>query len=282
MANPRQTGPLTDREIDVVKRLATGGNHKMIAEELEISVKTVEYHSLNARRKIGHPSLAVLGRYAEAAGLIARLALLTCIILAITGCTGRQNPGHYKPGTGESWTGNPAPPPSPAIQTSVQKSSPATIRTVNLIAPPPTNLPVSASFTWTFPPDSQAKGVKLLWGATSGIYTNTIDAGTNTVATISNLVARTRYHVTAQAYSAIGATSRYAPEISWPVPVTNYVTVAFKKRNSLKSSPLTLWSLTITNPPGDSFFVETSVTQTNDFVSVTRLNTSTLSITNPP
>ena len=28
-------------------------------------------------------------------------------MLTLSGCTGRQNPGHYKPGTGESWTGNP-------------------------------------------------------------------------------------------------------------------------------------------------------------------------------
>ena len=43
----------------------------LISPVSETSLKNVEYHSLCARRKIGHPSLAILTRFALKTGLTA-------------------------------------------------------------------------------------------------------------------------------------------------------------------------------------------------------------------
>ena len=60
---------LTVRERQVVKRLSEGETVGGIALELHLSDKTVEYHSLRARRKIGDLSIAVLTRFAIQSGL---------------------------------------------------------------------------------------------------------------------------------------------------------------------------------------------------------------------
>lgn len=61
--------PLTKRETQVVKRLSEGATISEIAGELSRSEKVVEYHSENARRKIGNPSIAILTRWAIINGL---------------------------------------------------------------------------------------------------------------------------------------------------------------------------------------------------------------------
>ena len=59
---------LSVRQIKIVKLLSEGLTVGEIAIQLGISNKTVEYHSLNARRKIGSLSIAVLTRFALARG----------------------------------------------------------------------------------------------------------------------------------------------------------------------------------------------------------------------
>ena len=60
---------LTSREQEVVKRLSEGATIGEIALELGLSNKTIEYHSMRARRKVGAPSIAQLTRYALKTGL---------------------------------------------------------------------------------------------------------------------------------------------------------------------------------------------------------------------
>jgi DNA-binding NarL/FixJ family response regulator len=60
---------LTLRERQVVKRLAEGQTVGEVALELGLCDKTIEYHSLRARRKIGCPSIARMTRYAIRCGL---------------------------------------------------------------------------------------------------------------------------------------------------------------------------------------------------------------------
>ncbi len=55
---------LTPRETEIVKLLSEGKTVKEIAAQLSLSNKTVEYHSLRARRKIGDTSIAGLTRFA--------------------------------------------------------------------------------------------------------------------------------------------------------------------------------------------------------------------------
>jgi DNA-binding NarL/FixJ family response regulator len=46
-------GGLTERECDVLRRLARGGTVKSVARELDLSAKTVDRHAQNIYTKIG-------------------------------------------------------------------------------------------------------------------------------------------------------------------------------------------------------------------------------------
>lgn len=48
----RKAGAITDREADVLRLIARGYSNKEIANELSLSVKTVEAHKANAMRKL--------------------------------------------------------------------------------------------------------------------------------------------------------------------------------------------------------------------------------------
>jgi DNA-binding NarL/FixJ family response regulator len=61
---------LTNREEEVVKLIAEGYSSKEIADELVISVKTVERHRSNVLAKLGMRDRTELTRYAIRAGLI--------------------------------------------------------------------------------------------------------------------------------------------------------------------------------------------------------------------
>ncbi|WP_394779996.1 response regulator [Undibacterium sp.] len=55
---------LTQREQDILKSIATGKSNKHIAQELGLSVRTVETHRLNIKRKLSIEGQADLIRYA--------------------------------------------------------------------------------------------------------------------------------------------------------------------------------------------------------------------------
>ncbi len=59
-----QSQQLTPREREVLKRIATGKSNKHIAGELDLSVRTVETHRLNIKRKLGIEGQADLIRFA--------------------------------------------------------------------------------------------------------------------------------------------------------------------------------------------------------------------------
>ncbi len=61
---------LTDREREVLILLAQGAVNKNVAAELNVSVRTVEAHRLNLRRKLGIDTPAGLTRYAIEQGWI--------------------------------------------------------------------------------------------------------------------------------------------------------------------------------------------------------------------
>lgn len=56
--------PLSERELEVLRRAARGQTNKDIAEALEIAVKTVEVHKSNAMKKLGLATRAQMIRYA--------------------------------------------------------------------------------------------------------------------------------------------------------------------------------------------------------------------------
>lgn len=61
---------LTSREQTVLLQLAQGDSNKAVAIELEISVRTVETHRKNIKRKLGISSTAGLTRYAMEHGVL--------------------------------------------------------------------------------------------------------------------------------------------------------------------------------------------------------------------
>jgi DNA-binding NarL/FixJ family response regulator len=71
--NGATSGPahadLTDREIEVLRRLVAGQRPTDIAEEMHLSVKTVSTHKANIQHKLGLASTAALIRYGLENGL---------------------------------------------------------------------------------------------------------------------------------------------------------------------------------------------------------------------
>jgi len=62
--------PLTNREQTILLQLATGQSNKDVAAVLDISVRTVETHRKNIKRKLGISSTAGLTRYALEHGVL--------------------------------------------------------------------------------------------------------------------------------------------------------------------------------------------------------------------
>lgn len=60
----RPNGPLSEREIDIVRLLALGHTNQEIANELFLSVRTVEAHRTKIQQKLGLSSRSELVRYA--------------------------------------------------------------------------------------------------------------------------------------------------------------------------------------------------------------------------
>jgi two-component system, NarL family, response regulator NreC len=68
----KRTGPdtLTDRERDVMKRIAAGYRTREIAQQLSLSHKTIEKHRSNLMRKLGLRSATAVAAYAIAHGYL--------------------------------------------------------------------------------------------------------------------------------------------------------------------------------------------------------------------
>ena len=64
------SGPLTTREQTILLMLSEGKSNKQVARELDISVRTVETHRRNIKKKLGISSTAGLTRYAIENGLV--------------------------------------------------------------------------------------------------------------------------------------------------------------------------------------------------------------------
>lgn len=62
--------PLTNREQNILLQLAQGKSNKDVASKLDISVRTVETHRRNIKRKLGISSTAGLTRYALEHGVL--------------------------------------------------------------------------------------------------------------------------------------------------------------------------------------------------------------------
>jgi DNA-binding NarL/FixJ family response regulator len=66
----RSSGPLTERQREVLQLIADGHGNKEIAKALEVSVKTVEFHRGRIMNRVGVHTVAELIRWAVQAGVV--------------------------------------------------------------------------------------------------------------------------------------------------------------------------------------------------------------------
>src|ERR1700678_291293 len=91
---------------------------------------------------------------------------------------------------------------------------------------------------WSASPDPTVTGYFLYYGTTSGVYTNKIDVGTNTVFTVSGLLAGSTYYFTETSYNAAAVESSYVPEVSYVIP--GILTVTLSSTNAIDSTNVTM------------------------------------------
>lgn len=84
----------------------------------------------------------------------------------------------------------------------------------------------SATLAWDPNTDAGLAGYKIYYGVQCSVYTNSITVGTNTTATVSNLVEGVTYYFAATAFSKTGLESDTSNEVSYNVPVSNHAPVA--------------------------------------------------------
>lgn len=78
----------------------------------------------------------------------------------------------------------------------------------------------SVTLEWDSSPDSTVAGYHLYYGVASGVYTNSIDTGTNTSVTVSGLAVGVTYYFAVTAYDIYGLESAFSNEISYKIPVS--------------------------------------------------------------
>jgi hypothetical protein len=83
-------------------------------------------------------------------------------------------------------------------------------------AVPPTGQ--SVTLAWNAGSSSTVAGYRLYYGGASRAYTNTMDVGNSTTATVSDLVAGATYFFAVTDYDIIGLESAFSDEASYTVP----------------------------------------------------------------
>ncbi|MGD0614730.1 MAG: Ig-like domain-containing protein, partial [Verrucomicrobiota bacterium] len=73
---------------------------------------------------------------------------------------------------------------------------------------------------WDPSPDTNVVGYNVYYGVASRTYTNIVDVGDVTNATISGLVEGTTYYFAVTAYNILGMESAYSAEVSYTVPAS--------------------------------------------------------------
>ena len=75
----KQVAHLSSRELEVLQLIAEGHPNKQVADQLSISIKTVEKHRQNLMQKLNLHDVAGLTRYAIGAGIIESSVQLTIV-----------------------------------------------------------------------------------------------------------------------------------------------------------------------------------------------------------
>jgi fibronectin type III domain protein len=78
--------------------------------------------------------------------------------------------------------------------------------------------PISVTLAWTPSSAADIAGYRVYWGTASRSYSNMIDTGPVTVATVTPLIAGTTYYFAATSYDTTGLESPFSSEIVYTVP----------------------------------------------------------------
>ena len=98
------------------------------------------------------------------------------------------------------------------------------------IQPPPNQSP-QVTLGWNASKDPTVVGYYLYYGTTSGVYTNKMDVGTNTMFTVSGLAPGSTYYFTTTSYNAGRVESSVVPQVSYVVP--GILTVTHNRTNAV-------------------------------------------------
>ncbi len=123
--------------------------------------------------------------------------------------------------------------------------------------------PHSVTLAWNSSPTRTVAGYRLYVGTTSRDYTNIVDTGNATIATVPNLTAGTTYYFAVTAYDQIGLESELSTEVRYTVPSL--------ARLSLNVTPTAGVRLTGSAPSGYQF----EVLRTDDLKSWTAVGNVT-------
>jgi hypothetical protein len=117
----------------------------------------------------------------------------------------------------------------------------------------------SVTLGWWPSTDPLATGYKLYYGGTSARYTNLVDVGNHTTATVTGLVEGRTYYFAATAYNLLGLESLPSNEISFTVPLPTPAPVPGCKlvARQIPAPAGTVLSITSTNAPS-SWVLEAS------------------------
>lgn len=128
----------------------------------------------------------------------------------------------------------------------------------------------SVTLAWDASPDPTVVGYDVYYGVASGTYTNMINVGDVTSATIGGLVIGVTYYFAATTYDASGNESGYSGEISYTVPVPPVPL-------QIRSAPGGQFTLTVTGLTGQTY----QILATQDLTTWTVIGTVTLAADGP-
>jgi fibronectin type 3 domain-containing protein len=90
--------------------------------------------------------------------------------------------------------------------------------TLGFLATAAAPAPHSVTLAWNSSPTTTVAGYRLYVGTTSRDYTNIVDTGNATIATVPNLTAGVTYFFAVTAYDQIGLESELSSEVRYTVP----------------------------------------------------------------
>jgi len=123
----------------------------------------------------------------------------------------------------------------------------------------------SVTLAWNQSTDPTVVGYNVYYGGASGNYTNMINAGNTTNATISGLSPGNTCYFAATTYNNSGVQSPFSSEVSYTVPTP-------PPGVQIRITPTRQFVLTVTGPVGHTYDIQA----TQDFITWTVIGTVTI------